>query len=97
MIDITVVLTAKDPANIPELRDHLATHVNLSRAEPGCIRFEAYESKSVSGTFILIERWESESALELHRTALGFTTIYGPRVLPLVDRVPHICQVLPGS
>ena len=97
MIDITVVLTANDPAKIAELKDLLSAHVNLSRAEPGCVRFEAYESQSVPATFILIERWESQSALDQHRTATGFTTIYAPRVLPLVDRVPHICQVLPGT
>jgi quinol monooxygenase YgiN len=97
MIDITVVLTAKNPAALTELRELLAAHVNLSRSEPGCVRFEAYESQSESGTFVLIERWESQSALELHRTAQGFMTIYAPRVLPLVHRVPHICTVLPGT
>ena len=97
MIDITVVLAAKDPGTLPDLRDLLAAHVNLSRQEPGCQRFEAYESQSVPGSFVLIERWDSQSALDLHRTATGFTTIYAPRVLPLVDRVPHICQVLPGT
>lgn len=97
MIDITVILTAKDPTTLSELRKLLANHVNLSRQEPGCQRFEAYESQSVPGSFILIERWDSQSALDLHRTAPGFTTIYVPRVLPLVERVPHICQVLPGT
>jgi quinol monooxygenase YgiN len=97
MVDITVILTAKDPASLPELRELLTAHVLLSRGEPGCVRFEAYESQSVSGAFVLIERWESQSDLDVHRTATGFTTIYAPKVLPLVDRVPHICSVLPGT
>ncbi len=97
MIDLTVVLTAKDLASVSELRSLLALQVQLSRAEPGCIRFEAFESNSVPGTFILIERWESQAALDEHRTAKGFTTIYAPKVLPLVDRVPHVCSVLPGT
>jgi quinol monooxygenase YgiN len=97
MVDITVILTARDPASLPELRELLAAHVSLSRREPGCVRFEAYESQSVAGTFVLIERWESPSALELHRNATGFTTIYAPKVLPLVDRVPYICTAIPGT
>ena len=97
MIDLTVVLTAKDLASVGELRSLLGSQVQLSRAEPGCIRFEAFESNSVPGTFILIERWESQAALDEHRKAKGFNTIYAPKVLPLVDRVPHVCSVLPGT
>lgn len=97
MIDLTVILTAKNPASVPELRSLLAMQTQLSRQEPGCVRFETFESQSVPGTFILIERWESQAALDQHRQATGFTTIYAPKVLPLVDRVPHVCSVLPGT
>ena len=96
MIDLTVVLSAKDLNCVPQLRELLAMQVNLSRQESGCVRFEAFESQTVSGTFILIERWESQAALDTHRTAHGFTTIYVPQVLPLVDRVAHVCRVLEG-
>ncbi len=94
MIELTVILSAKDIAQVSKLRALLAAQVNLSRAEPGCVRFEAFESQTVPGTFILSERWESQAALDTHRTALGFTTIYAPQVLPLVDRVAHVCNVL---
>ena len=57
MIDLTVILTAKDLNCVPELRELLAMQVNLSRLEPGCVRFEAFESQTLAGTFILIERW----------------------------------------
>ncbi len=97
MIDVTVVLSAKDLQCAPELGRLLALHVNLSRQEPGCVRFEAFESQSVPGTFILIERWESQATLDVHRTAEGFTTIYVPKVLPMVDRVAHVCQILAGT
>ena len=97
MIDLTVVLSAKDLNCVPQLRELLAMQVNLSRQESGCVRFEAFESQTVSGTFILIERWESQATLDTHRTAHGFTTIYVPQVLPLVDRVAHVCRVLEGT
>jgi len=94
MIDLTVILSAKDVVSLPELRSLLAMHVNLSRQEPGCLRFEALESQSVPGTFFLIERWESQAALDVHREAEAITTIYRPKVLPLVERVVHVCEVL---
>ena len=97
MIDLTVVLAARDISSVPQLRELLTMQVNLSRQEPGCVRFEAFESQSVPGTFILIERWESQAALDTHRTAKGFTTVYAPQVLPLVDRVAHVCTVLQGT
>ena len=96
MIDLTVVLSAKDSASLPELRNLLAEHVNLSAKEPGCLRFQALESQSVAGTFFLIERWESQAALDIHRAADAITTIYRPKVLPLVERVVHVCDVLAG-
>lgn len=97
MIDLTVVLSARDLSCVPQLRELLAMQVNLSRQEPGCVRFEAFESQTVPGTFILIERWESQAAVDTHRTAKGFTTVYAPLVLPLVDRVAHVCCVLQGT
>ena len=96
MIDITVVLTAKSSEQVPTLRELLAKHANLSLQEPGCVRFEAFESQTVANTFVLIERWTSQAELDVHRTAEGFKTIYAPKVLPLVDRVAHVCQMLPG-
>lgn len=97
MIDLTVVLSAREINCVPQLRELLALQVNLSRQEPGCVRFEAFESQTVPGTFILIERWESQAALDTHRTAKGFTTVYAPQVLPLVDRVAHVCRPLEGT
>lgn len=94
MVDLTVILTARESSSMPELREALLLQAKLSREEPGCIRFEVYESTSVPDTFILIERWESQQALDVHRTAKGFTTVYAPRVLPLVDRIPHVCRSL---
>lgn len=97
MVELIVVLTANDLADLPELRSLLASQVQMSRIEPGCVRFEALESESVPGTFILVERWESQAALDQHRKATACTTIYAPKVLPLVSRVPHICSILPGT
>ncbi|MCJ7782040.1 MAG: antibiotic biosynthesis monooxygenase, partial [Acidimicrobiia bacterium] len=75
MVDLTVILTAKDLAHLPELRELLTTQVVMSREEPGCLQFEVFESQTVPGTFIVVERWESEAALDVHRQAEAITTV----------------------
>jgi len=97
MIDLTVILTAKDIGQVSEIRELLATQVNLSRDEPGCMRFDAFESQTAPGTFIIVERWESQTALDQHRKAKAILTVYVPKILPLVERSLHVCSVLQGT
>ncbi len=44
--------------------------------------------------FLLVERWESAEALDVHRTAKAYTEIYKPNVLPRVTRSPHPSQLV---
>mgnify|MGYP001818428772 CR=1 FL=1 len=94
MYCLNVVLTVKDESNINEVAGHLAKAGRLSRAEPGCLSFEVCHSTNEPQKFFLCERWESKQAWETHREAEAFTTIYQPKVLPLIDRTPHVCNIL---
>jgi quinol monooxygenase YgiN len=89
MIYANVLLTAKDEKDIPALTEWLREQGRLSRKEPGCLRFEVYHSKSDPKVFLLVERWESAGALDVHRTAKAYTEIYQPNVLPRTTRSPH--------
>ncbi len=89
MLYLNIVLTVKDSANTAEVRELLAEQARLSRQEPGCLRFEVYHSNNDPTKFLLMERWESQEALDKHRTANAYTTVYQPKVLPLVNREPH--------
>lgn len=89
MITLIVCLTVKDAANVPLVRGLLAEQGRLSRQEPGCVRFEVYHSNNDERVFTLCEHWNSQHDLDVHRTAVAYTTIYQPKVLPLVDRQPH--------
>ena len=89
MIYVNVILTAKNAADVEKVRDLLKQQGQLSRGEPGCVRFEVYQSANDAKVFILNEWWTDQEALDVHRKAHAFTTIYQPQVLPLVDRVPH--------
>lgn len=94
MYCLNVILTVKDAARIDEVAGFLARAGRLSRAEPGCLQFEVCHSETDRRVFILCERWESEAALNAHREAEAYTTIYKPHVIPLVDRTPHPCRIL---
>ncbi|MBS0202466.1 MAG: antibiotic biosynthesis monooxygenase [Planctomycetes bacterium] len=89
MIYLNVVLTVKDPNDVPEIQSLLSEQGRLSRAEPGCVRFEVYHSLNDPSVFILNEHWTDQAAVDAHRKAVAYTTIYQPRVLPKVDRIPH--------
>lgn len=89
MIYINVVLTVKDPKDVAEIQGLLTEQSRLSRQEPGCLRFEVYHSQTDSKVFLLNEHWADQSAIDAHRKAKAYTTIYQPLVLPRVDRVPH--------
>ncbi|MFN0197237.1 MAG: putative quinol monooxygenase [Planctomycetaceae bacterium] len=94
MLYLNIILTVTDEADVPEITALLTEHGNLSRQEPGCARFELYHSKHDPKVFVINEHWESQEALDEHRKAKGFTTIYQPRVLPKVTRTGHPCDLL---
>ena len=94
MLYINVYLRVKDSADIASVGELLTAHGRLSRAEPGCVRFDVYHSQSEPAVYLLCEYWDSEASLEQHRLATGYLTIYKPQVIPLVDRTPHPCDLL---
>ena len=94
MVYNNVVITVKDERDIDEVKSLLLEQTRLSRLEPGCERFELYHSQRHAKVFILVERWSSAEALDQHRLAGAYVEIYKPKVLPLVDRTPHACELL---
>jgi quinol monooxygenase YgiN len=94
MIYLNVLLKVKDAANVATVRDLLILQGQLSRQEPGCLRFEVYQSNNDATRFVLNEHWDSQASLDVHRTAEAYLTVYQPKVIPLVDREGHPCQLL---
>lgn len=89
MIYNNVILTLKDVNDAQVVAADLILLATASLIEPGCHRFEVHHSQSDRKVFFLIEQWQSQQMLDLHREADAFQSIYIARVIPLVDRRPH--------
>ncbi|WP_397568363.1 putative quinol monooxygenase [Schlesneria sp. T3-172] len=89
MIYVNIVLTVKETSDVAEIESLLAEQGRLSRQEPGCLRFEVYHSQTDPRVFLLNEHWADQAAIDAHRKDKAYTTIYVPKVLPRVERVPH--------
>ena len=94
MIYENLLLTVKHETDIDQIRDLLTQQGVLSREEPGCARFEVYQSQAEPQLFMLIERWETANDLSAYRKAKAFREIFEPLVLPLVDRTAHTSELL---
>jgi quinol monooxygenase YgiN len=94
MIYANIFLTVKDPNDVAEIKKLLQEQRRLSLQEPGCERFEVYHSTADAKVFVLVERWKDQAALDAHRRAFAYTTVYAPKVIPRVDRTAHVCELV---
>ena len=94
MLHVNVLLTLNDAAEGERIQLLLAQQAQLSRAEPGCLRFEVYRSQGDARLFMLVERWQSQADLDAHRRGQAFREIYEPQVLPFVTRDPHVWDLV---
>ena len=71
-LSIIATITVK-----PEFQDALKPIfkrlVTGSRAEQGCLRYELNQSVENQNIYIIVERWESQQAIDLHNTTAHFT------------------------
>lgn len=67
MTELNVVATIPaKPENADEIRTAVAALVAATREESGCLSYDAYESAAVPGTFVTVERWTDQAALDAH-------------------------------
>jgi len=55
------------PDRLAEIRAALADHIALTRAEPGCLRFEVTESADMAGRFLVSEAFTDAAAFAAHQ------------------------------
>ena len=62
----------------------LASHVAATRAEEGCIQFDACRSRENGDEFVLYERYRDEEAFRAHRKTPHFLTYIEEQAVPLL-------------
>ncbi|MBI2682702.1 MAG: antibiotic biosynthesis monooxygenase [Acidobacteriales bacterium] len=89
MFHLIVTLSAKTSEDVAPVADALARMRPMCLAEPGCTRWEAYQSLEDPKTFMLVEHWQTRAHWEAHGKLAAIQTIYVPEVLPRVTREVH--------
>jgi quinol monooxygenase YgiN len=66
-----VIFVAKEET-IGELKALLTTMVEPSRHSKGCLLYHIYQMEDKPTTFVVIESWENEAALEGHKNSAHY-------------------------
>jgi quinol monooxygenase YgiN len=62
----------------------LASHLESTRAEPGCLQFLVYRSTDDREVFALYEQYDNEAAFQSHRESAHFRDNIVNGVVPLL-------------
>ncbi|HEV7825292.1 MAG TPA: putative quinol monooxygenase [Mycobacteriales bacterium] len=87
-IVLVAVFEAK-PETWGELRGRLEDLVEVSRAEPGCVRYELHTDVGEPRRFVFLEEWADADALALHNKA--------PHLLALLEDLPRLTERSPAA
>jgi quinol monooxygenase YgiN len=64
-LEVVAVITAK-PGSESTVEQALRALVGPSRRDHGCLSYELFESNSAPGTFVTIEKWQSQEDIDAH-------------------------------
>ncbi len=67
------------PGREDELRAHLLSLAAPTRAEPGCLQYDLYQSPQRKHEFMRLERWASAEALEAHKKSPHLAASFAKR------------------
>lgn len=56
------------PDRVEDARAALTTLVAATRGEEGCVAYDLFESGAAPGTFVTVEEWADQAALDAHMT-----------------------------
>ena len=72
------------PGRGDEVAAVLRRHVAATRAEPGCIQFDASRSTEHPDEFVLYEKYVDEAAFDAHRASPHFAEYILGKVVPML-------------
>lgn len=82
-INVTIKVSSEVRAQVVELLREMS---GLSRLEKGCIGYEILENTRLVNVLMIIETWENEALLAIHKESEHFTRII-PRVRELASEM----------
>ena len=53
-----------------------------------------YHAQTDPRVFVLNEWWDDDASLDAHRKTKAFVDVYLAMVVPQVERVPYVCDLL---
>jgi quinol monooxygenase YgiN len=65
-VETVVAMVRARPEFIEEVKAACLALVEPSRADPGCLSYELYQSSEEPALFVFIEQWQSRQAIENH-------------------------------
>ena len=84
------------PGAEDEVLDLLPRLLAATRAEPGCVSFDAYRQIDDQSSYVLLERFVSAEAFAAHRETPHFHDIVEGQIAPrLTSRVYETFEVAP--
>jgi quinol monooxygenase YgiN len=86
LITGTVVVTAEKRAAFLKAAE---SHVSLSRKEPGCIAHGCHEDTMAPGTFVFLEKWKDQAAVNEH-FAKDYSRAFVTEIATLASNAPQI-------
>lgn len=86
---VVVATLTPRPGEEDAVRDAILAAVPEVHAEPGC---ELYALHEADGAFVMVERWESPEALDVHGTAEALTTL-GGRLRGKLVNAPEVVRL----
>lgn len=70
---VIATMTAK-PESVDTVREACKQAIEAVHQEPGC---ELYALHEANGTFVFVEQWADEQALQAHSAAPAIATLFG--------------------
>ena len=78
-------------ASIQTVLDWIPELASATQTEPGCLRYEYYQSPTDPSNVLLFEQYKDDEAVETHRASPHFRCFVIERILPLLEtRSVHV-------
>jgi quinol monooxygenase YgiN len=86
---VVVTLFSVKPSHVPDVGELLRDLVESTRAEAGCVSYQALQGRTDPVDFAVVGEWRSEEAYDAHMAA-PHTVTFTHRVLGLLESGPEI-------